>query len=242
MSRYSIITTFGPLAPALFGQRLPLEGSDGGVFVSRRSPFAPSAEPTLGFSGGVMIGLAPNFEFGAIFANLEVVGEQNFKILPPPMIMTYGFHFDAVDVGLRLNLHLGTPFRLFPSVPVRIRLPRTRIDTGVFPSVQFLSDAEGGTIAGLNLPVRITYNLDPHLFAGFESGFAEPAFGVDHDAAVPFGLVAGYTFLRGSKVVDVNFSFVWDNLFLVDPAPDQDVLQAETFRFNVGLNLQFALL
>ncbi|MGF1511637.1 MAG: hypothetical protein ACFB9M_19245 [Myxococcota bacterium] len=244
VSRYVIITSFGPLAPALFGQRLPLESGDSGIFVTRRQALDPASEPTLGFVGGVMIGGFPNFEFGAVFANIEVVGARNFVVLPPPIIMTYQFPFDSVDIGLRLNLSAGSPFRLFPGVPIRIRLPKTRIDTGVFPSVQFLSSRDDGpgTISGLNLPVRVTYNIRPHLFAGFETGFVEPAFTEAHDHVIPLGVVGGYTFLNGSKVIDFNMSFVWDNFLFLDPAPGEDAVQAGFFRFNVGLNLQFALL
>jgi hypothetical protein len=238
MSQYSLMLINGPLSGAVFGNRIGDQNIDGGIFFTRSEPLRPDVPVTLGFYGGAVIGLLPNLELGALFIPAEVVGANNFQVQPVPVILTYSLSFGDVDVGARLGLHLGAPAKLLPGVPVRIRVGRTRLDTGIFPSVRFLSDAEGGTVAGLNAPIRVAYNLTPHWFVGLESGFAEPAFTVDHDEVIPLGLLGGWTFLWGKRVVDITTSFVWDNFLFVDPVSSRDAVQPGFFRANVGVNIQ----
>lgn len=237
-SRFTLIMVNGPGAAAPFGQRVGNQSIDGGIFSTRPKPLEPAVDVTLGFYGGAFIGLFPGFEIGALFIPAEVVGANNFQVQTVPVIFTYARNFGPVDVGVRLNVHLGAPTKLLPGVPVRIRFGKSRIDTGVFPSVRVPSDAEGGPLSGLNLPVRFAHNLTPHWFIGAETGFAEPAFTVAHDAVVPLGFLGGTTFVWGPRVVDLTASFVWDNFLFVDPAAGADAIEPGFFRANIGLNLQ----
>jgi len=88
---------------------------------------------------------------------------------------------------------------------------------------------------GLNVPVRASLNLNPHLFFGLEGGFAQPNFDSEHGLIVPLGALAGYTALFGSRVVDFTGLFSWDQFLSPSPSAGSDAIDAGTYRIGLGM-------
>lgn len=235
----SLVLVAGPGQNPLFGQRFDQKVVDGGGQFSRvgseGNPGAdlPALEDQWWTRIGVVFGLTEDWEAGALF--LPFQWKPKFDWSNILVYVTRGWRFKAADIGARFSFQTpgGEQFTFNPSMPVLIRAgDRTRIDTGIF--VPF---SARNPWVGLNVPLRVTLNATPHAFVGVESGFVEPRFDVDHDMAVPLGALAGYTLLFGPSVVDVTATFNWDNLWLVDPAPNVEEIQTGAYRVVFGLSV-----
>lgn len=235
----SLSLLFGPGQPMLFAQRFDQRIVDAGTQYSRlRLPSDGAAvgdvEKQLWTRLGVAFGLTEDWEAGALFVPLRWT--PSFAYSNILVYVTRGFRFDAVDFGIRLSFQTPTKrkWSFNPSIPILIRLGGVaRIDTGIF--VPF-SNAESWW-AGINVPLRVTVNATPHLFFGAQTGFVDPRFDRDGDAAVPLGALAGYTLVAGASVVDVTATFTWDNFWLVDSAPRIDSVQSDAYRVVFGLTI-----
>ncbi len=241
-----------PLSSPAFGQRIGDTSDDGGFRLINPvpRPLQPNIEPAdqslvFGWRAGVAVGIFNELEISALFIPVQFT-PGFVTIETVPVILTYALTFGDVDVGARLNFHLGRPYKILPGVPVRVRLGRGRLDTGVFTSVSIFDDLnaaervgliveeDGGTVGGINVPIRYAHNLTARFFAGLESGFVDMDLGRNHTEVVPVGFFFGYTLPWGNRVVDIAASFVWDNLFTVDPGDGQDTVNGEFFRANFG--------
>ena len=90
---------------------------------------------------------------------------------------------------------------------------------------------------GLNVPMRVSLSVNPHLFFGLESGVVEPRFDLAHDLTLPLGALAGYTALFGSRVVDFTGLFSWDHFLVPSPPAGDSALDAGSYRVGVGVVL-----
>jgi hypothetical protein len=225
----------GPGQPMLMGIRYADQVIDGGGEFIRQAVVPNQApENQWWFRGGISFGLTEDWEAGALF--IPVQFSPSLSLANVTAFVTRGFRFQAFDFGLRLSFQAPSlkaydlrDWGFNPGVPFLYRAGAFRLDGGVFVPI---STSDGNV--GLNFPVRASVSVSPRFFFGLESGFVEPRLDAGHEAAVPLGVLAGYTELFGSKVVDFTAEFAWDDFWL--PAEkSRDALELEHYRVNFGL-------
>jgi hypothetical protein len=224
----------GPGQPMLLGARFGEQGVvDGGVAYLHRG--APTSGQELWLRGGVAFGLTRDWEAGALFLPFRVAPDFTFSSIT--VFVTRGFRFKHWDIGVRVLFQ--TPYKnadgervwqLNPGVPLLYRDGPFRFDAALI--VPF---ASRDWRVGLNLPVRASLNLNPHLFLGLESGFAQPNFSTSQGLIIPLGALAGYTALFGSRVVDFTGLFSWDQFIAPSPSAGNDAIDAGTYRIGLGV-------
>ncbi len=223
----------GPLQTPLFGQRVAGFAPDGGlVAIESNRPANGGTRDEVSTRVGVVFGLFPHFEAGALFLSFR--DYPDFHYADFPVYLTYSWTFDHIDVGARLSFitpveSSGLAFN--PSVPLLIRLNHARLDTGVFVPIQ---TGSGGAI-GLNIPIRATFNLTPRWFVGAETGIYEAAFGKGAGLSSNLGGSVGYTTIFGKRLVDFALRFNWDDLIHYAPADDQKAIDGRAFQVFAGL-------
>ena len=226
----------GPGQPMLLGARFGQQTVDGGGAYLHSGPLAtPTPGHEWWLRGGVAFGLTKDWEAGALFIPLRLAPDFEFSSIT--VFITRGFRFEHWDIGVRLLFQ--TPYKnaedkrvwqLNPTIPFVYRGERWRFDAALM--VPF---ASRDWWVGLNVPVRVSLNVDPHVFFGLESGFSEPRFDVAHDLTLPLGALAGYAALFGSRVVDFTGLFSWDH-FLAPSAPaGTAVVDTATYRVGLGV-------
>lgn len=239
--RNAMALIVGPLQSPLFGLRYAGGPIDGGLQYTRSDVAGGGASETRSSwfaSGGVAFGLFDDLEAGALFLRFELSPEVAYDDVN--VFITRQFRFEGFDAALRLAFRTPTrtDWALAPSVPVLVRMGDTRLDTGLFFTFELGSDDR----QGLNVPVRLSYNVTPHWFSGAQTGLFEPDFGAGHDVAVPAGVFVGYTLLSGAKVLDVALSLDFDDLVLLDPADGSDRLQLGSYRMTAGITFHSSVL
>jgi hypothetical protein len=220
----------GPGQPMFLGDRFAEQNVDGGGQFVR----APGGTDEWWVRGGVGFGLTKDWEAGALFLPFRLA--PDFEFAQISVFITRGFRLEDWDVGLRLSFQ--TPrinqdslrvWVLNPGVPLLYRSESLRLDAGLF--VPF---ATRDWAVGLTVPLRATVSLDAHVFLGAETGFAQPRF--DQKASfVPLGLLAGYTALFGSRVVDFTAMFSWDSFFAPTAEASADRVDVSSYRAGVGV-------
>ena len=226
----------GPGQPMLLGARFGEQMVDGGGAYLHSGPLAvPSPGHEWWLRGGVAFGLTKDWEAGALFLPFRLAPDFTFSSIT--VFVTRGFRFRDWDIGVRLLFQ--TPYKneeghrvwqLNPTIPFLLRAGCMRFDAALM--VPFTTrDAW----VGLNLPVRASLSVTPHVFFGLESGFVEPRFDVSHNLTVPLGGLAGYTALLGSTVVDFTGLFSWDHFLAPNAAGD--ALDTGTYRVGLGVVL-----
>jgi hypothetical protein len=224
---------FGPGQPALMGDRFAEQNVDaGGQFVRTQS-----GDDEWWGRGAVGFGLTKEWEAGAVFLPFKFAPDFDFSQIT--VFVTRGFRFETWDLGLRLSFQ--TPrinkddmrvWLLNPGVPILYRSEFFRFDGAIF-----LPFATRDWTAGVTVPLRASVNVNPHVFFGVESGFAEPRFDYEGNAVVPLGALAGYTALFGSRVVDVTASFSWDSFYSPNADEAGDALDVRAYRVGFGLTV-----
>lgn len=224
----------GPGQPQLMGDRIAEQNVEGGPQFVHPS----EGEDEIWLRFGVGFGLTKEWEAGAVFLAFQFEPEFDFSQIT--VFAARGFRFENWDLAIRLTFQ--TPrfdandkrvWVLNPGVPILYRSDFFRFDAAIF--VPF---ATRDWSTGLTVPVRGSISLNPHVFVGLESGFAERKFDYQSDAVVPLSALAGYTALFGSRVVDFTAMFAWDSFY----APNGDVdgsskVDVHSYRVGAGFVL-----
>jgi hypothetical protein len=236
----SLRLIMGPGQPMLMGERFGNQIADGG-FQYLREPTtgvgAASNEDQYWLRAGVGFGLTQDWEAGALFLPFQFAPKFTFSNIT--VFITRGFRFEHFDFGLRFSFQTphkdsggGRVWDMNPGVPFLYRAGPVRLDTGVF--VPF---ATRDWWIGLNVPLRASLSVTPHVFVAAESGFVVPQFEQSHRTTVPLGGMLGYTALVGSKVVDLTAMFSWDSFYRPSPPEGQNTVEAGAYRVGAGVVL-----
>lgn len=243
IARNSLMVIAGPLSSPMFGQRVSSHVTEGGFGYAhpRLEGSAAGASPdsSLAFMGGVAFGLFETLEAGALFLPLQLAPSFNYGDVP--VYITYARRLGAFDIGARLTTYMPTDsqaFRLNPGVPVSWHSENVRIDTALYLPIDFAA----ATVVGINIPVRISWNIKPKIFVGLETALFDPAFSQAHDTVVPLGAFAGYTMVAGSKLIDIGSFFMWDSFMKLNPASGINTFQPSNYRVLLGLNYKSMVL
>jgi len=227
----------GPGQPMLLGARFGEQGvvDGGGAYLHRG--LGANAGQEFWLRGGVAFGLTKDWEAGALFLPFRFAPDFTFSSIT--VFITRGFRFENWDTGVRVLFQ--TPYKnaegervwqLNPSVPLLLRGERIRLDAALV-----LPFASRDWRVGLSLPARVSLNLSPQLFFGFESGISKPNFNDAHDLTIPLGSLAGYTALFGDRVVDFTVLFSWDHFLSPSPSPGNSAFDAASYRVGFGVVL-----
>ena len=214
---------------------------------------------SMDFNFGAAYGITPNIEAG-LFLPLHLTtlglpeGAEDNKdaISVIPLFVSYGKVVGGnTDIGARVTANIpicdGCNFGLTPGIPVNMRTGNGRLEAGLFLPLNFPEEIEGvdgsGDMQiGLNIPVRYSMSFTPNLFAGLETGFKKGDLSNgENDLAIPLGLFGGYTVLAGGSVIDIVGEFTWDQFLQLDAPEGLNALQASTWRFGIGANIQMSL-
>jgi hypothetical protein len=233
----SVNVLAGPGQPMLFGQRYGDQIVDAGPQFIHPSSEWKTSPPGNQFwlRGGVAFGLTQDWEAGALFLPFQFTPKFDFSNIT--VFITRGFRFENVDAAFRFSFQTptknsggGRVWNINPGIPVLWRAGRFRFDGALL--VPF---ATRDWWVGLNVPLRASVNVTPHLFFGLDSGFIEPRFDVKGNSNVPLGALAGYTALFGGTVVDFTASFAWDRFLSPMPADSAKALDVGSYRFGLGI-------
>jgi hypothetical protein len=221
----------GPLQTPLFGQRYGDNAPEGGLSYESNAATEDGTVDQLWLRGGVVFGLSPQLEAGALFLTFRMV--PDFAYSNFPVFITYSWTLNCVDIAARFSFLTPVETKEWsfnPGMPLAVRLDQARIDTGVF--VPLLTD-DGASI-GLNVPLRATFNLSPRWFVGVESGFYEAAFGKGPGASSSLGGSVGYTTFVGPRLIDFAVRLYWDDLVRYSPNSGESALDAASYQLVAG--------
>lgn len=222
----------GPLQSPLFGQRYGAHSPEGGISYQSDRVHDDVPDNQLWLRGGVVFGLSPQLEAGALFLTFRAT--PDFAYSNFPVFITYSWTFDWIDVGAKFSFLTPVEekqWSLNPGLPLVLRLDRARVDSGVFVPVLFGDDAR----IGLNIPVRATFNLTPRWFLAVESGFYEGAWGEGPGASSSLGGSVGYTTFVGGRLVDIAARCFWDDLVRYSPHDDESAFNAGSYQIMAGV-------
>lgn len=235
----SVNVLAGPGQPMLLGQRYGDQMVEAGPqFIHPGSAWKTSPPGNqFWLRGGVAFGLTQDWEAGALFLPFQFTPKFDFSNIT--VFVTRGFRFGDVDAAFRLSFQTPTKnssgervWILNPGIPVLWRAGRFR-----FEGALLVPFATRDWWVGLNVPLRASVNVTPHVFFGLESGFVEPRFDVSGNANVPLGALAGYTELFGGTVWDFTAHFAWDRF--VSPAPLEHVSALDVASYRVDFGVVF---
>jgi len=237
---------YGPLGTPTLGQRYPSYVVDGGTTFARHryrggTP-APDAPDVWSTRAGVRFGMFDDFEAAALFLPFEL--SPDLDIDPVLVVFTQQFRFEWFDVGLRASFLTPADigWSIAPGATLRVRSRRLALHAGVFGGMQVGTVRKPEPfVAGLNAPLRLTYNVLPFVFLSAESGFAYDDLSVPGGGVIPLGFGAGYDWLVGSSLVEFAASFTWDDLLL--PKPNgRSIVQFGVYRVTIGASVSFQAL
>lgn len=247
LPRNVVSIVFGPLGPATFGQRYPSQIVDGGTSYLRQR-WTGTASPTpldqWHTRLGVRFGLFDDFEAGALFLPFEL--SPTFEFESVTVFLTQQFRLRDLDLALRFSFQ--TPgnggWAIAPGALLGSRSRTLAIQTGVLVPMELGSRKEPKSpTIGVNVPVRATWNLAPTFFVNAETGGFWDDPGEESRLTIPLGFGAGYTWLTGSRIIELTTSFTWDDWLLPSPpAGVSSSLQLGIFRVAAGASLYFQAL
>ncbi len=227
-ARNAIQILSGPLAQQTFGQLYQQDRVSPGVTFEQGE-----GQTHWGYRAGVAFGLYEDIEVGALFLPFELT--PKFKTNDILVFFSYQYRSEFVDTALRFSL-LAPEDRILPVNPgisVLLHDAKRRLELGALLPIEL---NRGQTRAGLNLPLRASYQWSPHFFTTLESGYAWRDFQtLSHQSPLGFGL--GTTWLFGSRVVDVTTLFLWDE-FIRYADISQRGPDLARYRISFGLNIQ----
>jgi len=230
MPKNSLGLISGPLQSALFGQRYGSYAPEGGVSYEGDRARDDGAHDELWLRGGVVFGLTPQLEAGALFLSFRFTPDFSYSNFP--VFVTYHWSFDRVDLGAKFSFLTPVEEKTWafnPGLPVSVRFDGARLDTGLYVPI-----LTGDLSAGLNLPLRITFNLTPRWFMGAESGVYEAAFGQGPGASSNLGGHLGYTTVFGKQLIDFAARFHWDDFLRYDPAAGERAITLGRYQVFLG--------
>ena len=237
----------GPLGTT-FASRYPTQLVDGGISYVRgqlqgsSSVISPPDEWHAHL--GVRFGLFDDFEAGALFLPFELAPDLTFE--PVSVLLTQQFRFEAFDLAVRLPFHTPSDaagWGLAPGIVLATRSRRLALRAGVTLATELGTFREKrAPIVGVNMPLRLTYNLVPAFFLDVESGFAYDDLVAPDLLTVPLGVGAGYSMLLGKRLIDILASCNWDRWWLPAEPDGLSALQFGALRVSVGVNMSFQAL
>jgi hypothetical protein len=246
LPRNIVSIVFGPLGPATFGQRYPSKIIDGGTSYARQD--ISGSNVTTGVTEqwftrlGVRFGLFDDFEAGALFLPFELAPDFHFDSVL--VFLTQQFRLEGVDIGLRLSFQTpgDTGWALAPGAVVKTGRPLA-LQAGFFLPMEIGSFQEPrAPVVGLNVPIRLIWNIVPAFFLSADTGMAYDDLSQDDGAAVPLGFGAGYTLLAGKRLIELTTSFSWDHFLLPGQPNGVSAVQLKSFRVAFGATMSFQAL
>jgi hypothetical protein len=157
---------------------------DTGVAITRaESPNETFAE----LRGGAAGGLGGFFEFGSLFAPVQVAPESRW--LDPSVYARVRYFESEVELALEVEWRIpavpGSAIALFGAAPIRWHIvPEVRLDLVPRVGVKLLGTPE----SEITVPLSATFSLTPTLFTGARVGLAvEDATRVFIETAIFFG-------------------------------------------------------
>jgi len=245
--RNVVSVIYGPLSSPTFGARFPSRIIDGGVSYAHldRSLTAETGAPETLWNvrGGASVGMFDDLEAGALFMPLQLAPKFHYD--PVLIFFTQQVRLPACDLAVRASFQTPgtTGWGINPGLMLGVPGQRVAARVGVFVPMEVGTLRQKITpIVGFNAPLRVTWNVIPSAFLSAESGLSYDHLAKDGELTVPLGFGAGYSFLAGSKVIDLTASFDWDHW--LRPAPEQGSarLAWESFRVAFGGSLYFQAL
>ncbi len=247
LPRNVVAVVYGPLSSATFGQRFPSRIIDGGTSYAHQDQARADATGTpadlWNMRGGARVGMLDDFEAGALFMPLQLAPKFHYD--PVLIFFTQQFRFNGFDLAVRASFQTpgDTGWAIAPGTLLALPGRRFGLRTGV------ILPMEVGTLrhrispmVGLNVPLRVTWNVLPSFFLSADSGVAYDNLALKGDLNVPVGFGSGYTVLLGSKVIDFTASFNWDHWLSPSPQQGGAQLDWEAYRIAFGASMYFQAL
>jgi len=247
LPRNAVAIMYGPISSATFGQRFPSRIIDGGTsyaHLDQSLSDASGVPPNLwNMRGGARVGMFDDFEAGALFMPLQL--GPKFHYDPVLIFFTQQFRFRRFDLAFRASFQTpgDTGWSIAPGTFLSIPGQRLALRTGVIlPMEVGTLGHKISPIVGLNVPLRVTWNIVPNFFVLTDSGVAYDRLAQQGGLEVPLGFGTGYTMLAGSKVIDFTATFSWDHWLMPAPAQGSAQLHWEAYRVAAGASLYFQAL
>jgi hypothetical protein len=245
LPRNVVSIVYGPLGPATFGQRYPSKIIDGGTSYAR-GPWASSG--VVGSDEwftrlGVRFGLFDDFEAGALFLPFELAPQFHFDSVL--VFLSQQFRFDACDLAIRFSFQTpgDTGWALAPGVVLGTHGRHVALQVGAFVPMELGTFGEPtAPRVGLNVPLRVIWNLVPSFFLTGETGVAYDNLSAPDLLTIPLGFGAGYSLLAGSRLFEFTASFTWDHWLLPSRPSDLSTFQFGAFRVAAGASMSFQAL
>ncbi len=182
--------------------------------------------------------------YGGLFVGDETVGE-------PQAYATFRFlHLDMLDVGARVRIygippHGGLPGGaiLEPSIPLLLHIGKlARLDAELGVPITIVSSTaptapgsnENGVHAGLDLPIRLAFDIIEPLHVGVSTGVHVDDFSEGSQTAIPLGVFAGYAIGEKRPLIDIDPFFSFYEFITPGGGPVGD--KANPGLFVVGVN------
>lgn len=235
---------YGPLPASTFGQRFPSKIIDAGTSYARRDGGADGAAVAKEWHTrlGIRFGLFDDFEAGVL---VPVRLAPDVALEPTLVALTQQFRFRSVDLAFRFSFQSpgDVGWALAPGAILKLRSQRLALHTGLLAPMEVgtLREHRSPTI-GLNAPVRLIWNVLPSLYVTGESGVAYDNLDVSDGLTIPLGFGAGYTWLLGSRLLELTSSFTWDRWLLPSRPDDAAALQYKSYRVAFGAAFYFRAL
>lgn len=198
-----------------------------------------AAAVVAGMQIGASFGITKNIEVGAVVLPIQFnngagygglfVGEEG-TLAQPSIYGTFRFlHTGVFEMGARLRLQFIVPHAEFglgagaiitPSVPMLVHIGKVgRLDAEVAIPIRAIGVSEGtGAFststtqvrAGLDIPLRLAFDIIEPLHVGVSTGVSIEDFGeASASTRIPLGVFFGYAVGHGKPIVDIDpfFSF-----------------------------------
>jgi hypothetical protein len=208
---------------------------------------------------GASFGITKDAEIGAILIPVQFNESAGFGGLfygderiqaQPSVFATYRFlNREPVELGARLLVQflvprtgLGAGVRIEPSVPLLVHIgkigrfdaevgvpitvegSRTEITNGVSTAVA------SQAYAGIDVPVRIAFDIIEPLHIGLNTGLVIEDFGhAGETTAIPLGLFTGYAVGQKKPIVDIDAFFSWFDFITPGGGPFGDKVNPGLF-------------
>jgi len=246
LPRNIVSVVFGPLGTT-FSQRYPSSIVDGGISYLRGNfagPDTAASSPDEWHAHlGVRFGLFDDLEAGALFLPFELAPDFSFE--PVSVFITQQFRTGPLDLALRLSFQTpgDTGWAVAPGVVLGTHSRQLGFQAGANLAMEVGTFGKPrAPIVGLNVPLRVTWNLVPTFFLDVESGVAYDDLGASDLLTVPLGFGAGYSLLIGKRLIDFTAAFNWDHWLLPAEPNGLSALQFGAFRVSAGASMSFQAL
>ena len=210
----------------------------------------------VGMFFGAGVSVTNWFKVDATFAPQLL--SPTFQYGNPEVAATFRFvDGETAEVGGRLGVSIpvndGSPFGLFPSLPLRLHLgDMARLDTGVEASV-LVPTAGGDPVVGLasartqptqllraGIPLDLVVSPIDYVWVGAKTGFGILSFEAAGDTIfMPLGFAAGGNIpISDGLILDANYTFEFPT-FVLPGAPD--AINADVWSMGINTSIHYTL-